>query len=447
MPVTIAIVGRPNVGKSTLFNRLTRARRSITHNRPGVTRDRVARDAQRPAGGAVVIVDTGGFEPDSGELIPQMVRDQALLAVRAADAVILLVDGASGPLPADAEIAGQLRRLGSKVLVAVNKCDRRLADLGAGEFAALGFPLVPISAEHGEGILDLWDALEPLLPPDLGGGETAADDASESAQELAVAIVGRPNVGKSSLLNLLVGEERVLVTATPGTTRDAVDTLVRHPSGTLRLIDTAGIRRRGRTDRGPEVLSVVMARKAIERARVCLIVIDGAAGLTAQDTHVAGLVTDAFRAAVVVINKVDLLADDGGASRRKLAEGVVDRLKFLKDTPVEFISARTGEGVGGVVARAVEVGHAFELRIGTGELNRVLRGAWEHHPPPGGRRPMRLLYATQVSSAPPVVALFTSAGTLHFSYLRYLENVVRGAFPLAGVPIRFIMRGRAGRSR
>jgi len=435
---TVAIVGRPNVGKSTLFNRLTRSRRAITHDLPGVTRDRVAADAERPTGGRVVLIDTGGFEPESEELIPAMVRRQALQAVETADVVVFMVDGAAGLIPADGEIAVQLRRTGRPVILVVNKGDRRDATLGAGEFSALGFPMLTVSAEHGHGISALWDEIEPLLPPP---GEEAAE-----ADELAVAIVGRPNVGKSSLLNRLLGEERVVVSEVPGTTRDAVDTVIEIDGRRVRLIDTAGIRRRGRTDRGPEVLSVIMARKAIERAHICLVVLDGDEGITAQDAHVAGLVLEAGRGTVVAVNKADLVGRDK-KTREELAERVVHRLKFLKETPVAYISALTGEGVLDLFPTTFSVAEAFALRIGTGELNRVLRAAWEHHPPPGGKKPAKLLYATQIGSRPPRIALFTNRDELHFSYMRYLENSVRQAFPLAGVPVRFIMRAKARRSR
>jgi len=436
---TVAIVGRPNVGKSTLFNRLARSRRAITHDLPGVTRDRVAVDVERPSGGKVVLIDTGGFEPESAEPIPAMVRRQAMQAVETADAVVFMVDGAAGLIPADEEIAVQLRRSGRPVILAVNKGDRRDATLGAGEFAALGFPMLTVSAEHGHGIGALWDALEPLLPP-------PDEEAGIAAEELSVAIVGRPNVGKSSLLNRLLGEERVMVSEVAGTTRDAVDTVIEIDGRRVRLIDTAGIRRRGRTDRGPEVLSVVMARKAIERAHICLLLLDGEQGITAQDAHVAGLVLEAGRGAVVVVNKSDLIGRDA-ALRRDLAERVVDRLKFLKGTPVVFVSALTGEGVATLAPTTFAVAEAFALRMGTGELNRVLRAAWDHHPPPGGKRPAKLLYATQIGSRPPRIALFTNRQELHFSYLRFLENTVRQAFPLAGVPVRFIMREKARRSR
>lgn len=435
---TVAIVGRPNVGKSTLFNRLTSSRKALTHDLPGVTRDRVAGEAVRPAGGFVVVVDTGGFEPQSEELFPSLVRGQALKAIAAAHVVLLVVDGSAGVLPQDAEVAGVVRRLGVAVVLVVNKVDRRDAAVGAGEFAALGFPLVAVSAEHGLGLDELWEALERHLPPP-SPGETPPRG------ELAVAVVGRPNVGKSSLLNCILGEERFIVADVPGTTRDAVDTVIDAGGRTVRLVDTAGIRRRGRTDRGPEVLSVVLARKAIERAHVCLLVLDAGAGVTAQDAHIAGLTHERGRAAVVVVNKSDLLPA-GEAARRHLSARVVEGLHFLKDTPVLFASARTGAGTARILPRALAVGDAYFSRIGTGELNRVLRAAWEAHPPPQGRKPARLYFATQVSTAPPTVVLMTSTQRpLHFSYLRQLENAVRAAFPLAGVPIRFIMRKRSGR--
>ncbi len=438
MPPTIAIVGRPNVGKSTLFNRMTRARRAITHDLPGVTRDRVAADAPRPSGGFVVVVDTGGFEPDSQAEIPALVREQALLAISSADAVVLVTAGPEGILPADREIAAQLHRTGTPTVVAVNKLDRRDAEYAAGEFSALGFPVVEVSAEHGLGIGTLWEELEKVLPLPQ---EEAQPDA-----ELAVAIVGRPNVGKSSLLNRLLGEERVLVSETPGTTRDAVDTLVACGGTTIRLIDTAGIRRKGRTDRGPEVLSVMMATRAIERAQVCLVVVEAGEGVTAQDTHVAGYVAEAGRGAVVTINKADLIEAEGREGRDRLRVRVLERLKFLKDTPVLFASALTGAGIARLLPAALEVGAAFRLRVPTGELNRVLRTAWERQPPPGGKRPVRLYYATQIGSGPPRFALFVSGtGKLHFSYLRYLENALREAFPLAGAPIRFNIRGKRDR--
>jgi GTPase len=432
---TIAVVGRPNVGKSTLFNRLLKTRKTITHDLPGVTRDRIASEAERPSGGSVILVDTGGFEPDSETLIPALVRGQALLAIEEASVVILLVDGAAGLNPDDAEIGRLLRRTGKPVILVVNKSDRRDAALGYGEFSALGFPLLCVSAEHGLGIGELWEELEKFLPPPL--------ESTHVAPELAVAIIGRPNAGKSSLTNRLLGTERVMVSEVPGTTRDSVDSLVEVNGHTIRLVDTAGIRRRGRTDKGPEVLSVVMARRAIERSHVCLMLIDAGEGATAQDTHVAGHVTEAGRGVVVVVNKADLLPAQGPDARRKLHDDVLERFKFVKDTPIVFISALTGAGVDQVLPTAFEVGLAYRMRIGTGELNRVLREAWERKPPPGGKKPPRLYYATQLSGGPPSFVLFVSGvGKLHFSYIRYLENALRGTFHLAGVPIRFMIRGK-----
>ncbi len=429
---TVALVGRPNVGKSTLFNRLARSRKALTHDVPGVTRDRVAAEAERPSGGLVVLVDTGGFDPESQATIPALVREQALVAVEQAQVVLLVVDGAEGLVPADQELAELLHRSGKPSIVVVNKADRKDARFGSSDFLSLGFPVVAVSAEHGKGIEDLWGQVEALLPP--------PEVVELPPPELAVAIVGRPNVGKSSLLNRLLGEERVLVSEIPGTTRDAVDTPVTFGGKRLLLVDTAGIRRKGRTEKGVEVLSVVMARKAIERAQVCLLVLDGSEGVTAQDAHVAGLVQEAGKGVVVVVNKSDLLSRE---DKNRLVGDVEFKLKFLKDTPCLFVSARTGKGVGKLLPEALRVGENFQRRIGTGELNRVLREAWESHPPPGGKGPAKLYYATQVGTSPPRFKLFTNLkGELHFSYLRFLENAMRRAFPLAGVPVRFIIAGK-----
>lgn len=429
---TVALVGRPNVGKSALFNRLAGRRKALTHDLPGVTRDRVVAEAQRPSGGLVFLVDTGGFDPDAQATIPALVREQALVAVEQAQVILLVVDGAEGLVPADQELAEVLRRSGKPTIVVVNKADRADARFGTSDFLPLGFPALEISAEHGRGIDELWEHLEALLPP--------SEPVEVQPPELAVAIVGRPNAGKSSLLNRILGEERVLVSEIPGTTRDAVDTPVTFRGKRILLVDTAGIRRKGRTEKGVEVLSVVMARKAIERAQVCLVVVDGGEGVTAQDTHVAGLVQEAGKGAVVVVNKADLLSRE---ARRRLLEDVEFKLRFLKDTPCLFVSALTGAGVAKLLPQALKVGENFQRRIGTGELNRVLRAAWESHPPPGSKGPAKLYYATQVGTAPPRFKLFTNLkGELHFSYLRFLENALRQAFPLAGVPVRFMIVGK-----
>lgn len=429
---TVALVGRPNVGKSTLFNRLAGRRKALTHDMPGVTRDRVVAEAQRPNGGLFWLVDTGGFEPETQATIPAMVREQALMAIAQAQLILLVVDGVEGLVPADQELAEVLRRSGKPTLVVVNKADRQDARFAMSDFLPLGFPCVAVSAEHGTGMEELWEQMETLLPP--------AESVEVEAPELAVAIVGRPNVGKSSLLNRILGQERVLVSEIPGTTRDAVDTLLTVGGKRLLLVDTAGIRRKGRTERGVEVLSVIMARKAIERAQVCLLVLDGSEGVTAQDAHVAGLVQEAGKGVVVVINKADRLTREG---KKRLLEDVEFKLKFLKDTPCLFVSALTGVGMGKLLPQVFQVGRNFQRRIGTGELNRVLRAAWESHPPPGGKAAAKLFYATQVGTAPPRFKLFTNLkGELHFSYLRFLENALRQAFPLAGVPVRFMIVGK-----
>ncbi len=432
MMPTVALVGRPNVGKSTLFNRLAGRRKALTHDVPGVTRDRVVAEARRPSGGSILLVDTGGFDPESQATIPALVREQALVAVAEAQVILLVVDGTEGLLPADEELAAHLRRSGKPTVVVVNKADRRDARFAVSDFLPLGLPTIPISAEHGLGLDGLWEELERLLPP---------SEAEElPPPELAVAIVGRPNVGKSSLLNRILGEERVLVSPLPGTTRDAVDTPVSFGNRRLLLVDTAGIRRKGRTEQGVEVLTVVMARKAIARAQVCLLVVDGAEGITAQDAHVAGLVEEAGRGVVVVVNKADLVSPE---KKRRLRDELELRLKFLKDTPVAFVSALTGRGVGRLLPLAWEVGQNFHRRMGTAELNRVLRAAWAEHPPPGGKKEPKLFYATQVRTGPPVIKLFTNLREEpHFSYQRFLENVLRQAFPLAGVPVRVIIQGK-----
>lgn len=428
---TVALVGRPNVGKSTLFNRLTGKKKALTHDLPGVTRDRVVGEGKRPSAGLVWFVDTGGFDAESRATIPALVRRQALLAITESHTILLVVDGVEGLLPADRELAAMLRRSGKPVLVVVNKSDCRQARFSLGEFQALGFPAVAVSAEHGQGMDELWQQLEAMLPP--------PSPVALTPPTLAVAIVGRPNVGKSSLLNRLLGEERVLVSEVPGTTRDTVDTVLNFQGRPILLVDTAGIRRKGKTEKGVEVLSVVMARKAIERAHVCLLVVDGAEGVTSQDASVAGLVQKASRAVLVVVNKADLLSRE---QKRALFQDVGVKLKFLKDTPVLFVSALQGSGVGRVIPEALKLGEYFHRRIGTGELNRVLRAAWQEHPPAGGRGAAKLYYATQINTGPPVFKLFTNVQQLHFSYLRYLENALRRTFPLAGVPIRFIIQGK-----
>ena len=436
----VVIVGRPNVGKSTLFNRLTRSRRALVHDLPGVTRDRIVGEAERPAGGVVTLVDTGGLLMGDADRFVPLIREQAEAAISEADAVILLLDGDVGPIPEDREIAGYLRGLGVPVVPAVNKADRRGVDLQAFEFHRLGLgePVV-VSAEHGTGLDDLWEALEGWLP----APEEQAAAEETGPDEVAVAIIGRPNVGKSSLLNRLAGSDRVLVSEVPGTTRDAVDVVVEKDGHRFRFVDTAGIRRKGRTDRGPEVLSVVLARQHLERAQVCLLLVDAVEGVTRQDAHVGGYAWEAGRAVAVVVNKWDLV-DDRETARRALDDQLERQLKFLRHAPRLFLSALTGRGVHRLLPVMAELAEAHRRRVSTSELNRLLHQVWQRHPPPaGGRRAPKLLYATQVGSGPPTFMLFTNlAEKPHFSYLRHLENSLREALDLEGVPIRVMIRTR-----
>ena len=436
----VVIVGRPNVGKSTLFNRLTKSRRALVHDLPGVTRDRIIAEAVGPGGRAITLVDTGGLLLEDQDGYIPLIRAQAETALQGAAAVLLLLDGASGLLPEDREIAGFLRPLGVPVVPVVNKTDRKLVEHQAAEFFALGLgEPVAVSAEHGMGIAELWEALEGHL------GEAPEADAEEETKPSAVrvAIIGRPNVGKSSLLNRLVGLPRALVSEIPGTTRDAVDVLVERDDRRYVFVDTAGIRRKGRTDRGPEVLSVVMARRAIERADVCLVMIDAVEGVTRQDAHVAGYAWDAGRALLVLVNKWDLVTDRK-AARAALEHQVNQHMKFARTAPVLFLSALTGQGVNALYPLLDSVSRAYGLEVATSELNRVLHGAWQRQPPPvAGKREPKLFYAIQVRHGPPIFVLHTNFSTgLHFSYTRHLENTLREALGLAGVPIRVMIRGR-----
>ena len=435
----IVIVGRPNVGKSTLFNRLTRSRRALVHDLPGVTRDRIIADADRPHGGRVSVVDTGGLLLEDEDHFVPMIRSQAEEAIRGADAVVFLLDGEAGPIPEDRDIAQYLRALGVPVVPVVNKADRTGVELGAPEFNSLGLgEPVPVSAEHGLGIDELWAALE----PHLGAVEDASEEPART-DEVQVAIIGRPNVGKSSLLNRLIGVSRVLVSELPGTTRDAVDVVMERDGVRYRCVDTAGIRRKGRTDRGPEVLSVVIARRHLERADICLVVVDGAAGIKGQDAHVAGYAWEAGRSTVLVVNKWDLV-DDRATARRDIEDQIGQNMAFVRHAPVVFLSALTGKGAHRLFPVLAELNRAHSLRVPSADLNRVVRQAWQAHPPSAlGRHEPRLYYCAQVGTAPPRFVLFTNlAAPPHFSYVRHLENALRSTFGFDGVPIRVMIKGR-----
>jgi GTP-binding protein len=439
LPVVV-VVGRPNVGKSTLFNRLTRSRRALVHDLPGVTRDRIFGEAERMGGGTVNVVDTGGLLMEDEDTFVPLIRGQAEAAIRDSDVVILLLDGESGPIPEDREISDYLRGLGVPVVPVVNKGDRKGVDLQAHEFHRLGLgePVV-ISAEHATGIDLLWEALNLHLP----AVEEAEDEAEGSGDEIPVAVIGRPNVGKSSLINRLLNDERLLVSEISGTTRDAVDTILEKDGVRYQFVDTAGIRRKGKTDRGPEVLSVVMARRYLERADICLVVVDAEEGITNQDAHVAGYAWEAGRAVILVINKWDLVKDRG-LGRARLEDQAGQQLKFMLHAPRVYLSALNGTGVHRLFPEMQNLHQAYRRRTSTNDLNRIMREAWESRPPAmAGKKGPRLYYCSQVRHSPPHFVLFTNLSkTPHFSYVRYLENVLRKALGLDGVPFRVIIRGR-----
>jgi len=431
----VAIVGRPNVGKSTLFNRLVGGRRAIVDDMPGVTRDRLYGDCEW-RGRQLVLVDTGGFEPDAIGIMVQ-VRAQAEHAVAEADVIVFLVDAREGLSPADVEVAGLLRRAATKpILLAVNKVDSAGQESLAAEFHRLGFdPLFPVSAEQGQGIGELLDAVVDRLPE--------APPAEAPSGAITVAIVGRPNVGKSSLLNCILGAERVVVSPEPGTTRDAIDTRFSYEGREYVLVDTAGIRAKGRLGRSVERYSVSRALAAIRRADVALIVLDGAEGVTVQDTKIGGEAHAAGCATILVVNKWDLRAGQREAVG-EFGGDLRDKFKYLDYAPVTFVSALSGLRVMELFPKIDEVAAARAYRVPTPELNAVMREAVSRRPPAAERgRPVRIRYATQVAIKPPTFLIFSTASTLHFSYQRYLENCLRRAFGFPGTPIRVSVRGRA----
>jgi GTP-binding protein len=451
----VALVGRPNVGKSTLFNRLAGDRLAVVDDRPGTTRDRLVAEAEW-RGVAFDVVDTGGIDPtaigkgeplslDSADYIEQ-IRAQAEMAARGADAILFLVDVESGLTAPDQEVAAILRRQQRErdgvrsppVLLVVNKCDNARRRAQAVDFYELGMgDPIPVSAHHGTGTGDMLDRLFDALGP-IEAPEEMADSS------LHIAIVGRPNVGKSSLLNRLLGEERVIVSPIPGTTRDAIDTRMVYNKIPITLIDTAGIRRRGRIEPGVEKYSVLRALKAMDRADVVLLLIDGTEGVTAQDEHIAGMALDKMLSVIVLVNKWDLVPKDAH-TMPAYALQVREKLNFLDYVPVLFISAKTGTRVSKVIPLALQVQEERLRRIPTGELNRIVRAALDAHAPPSksGKR-LRIFYASQVRSDPPTFLFHVNdPGLVHFTYERFLENRIREHHSFLGTPLRLSFRKRA----
>ncbi len=504
LPV-VAIVGRPNVGKSTLFNRVVGdARAAIVEDRARTTRDRLYGDAEWN-GRRFVVVDTGGLEIAPDDPIEEQVQLQARLAINEADVIVFMVDAVTGTMPADDDAAQLLRRTTKPVLVAVNKADNQKRELDAAEFYALGWEeTLAISANHGRGVADLLDAVVWALPPEteaevarkareeeaeawakemararpdpyvVGDPANAVDEddtedddvspangaepgttgdisarwdaamAADDDEPPAIAFVGRPNVGKSSLLNALLGETRTIVSAVPGTTRDAIDTTIPWGRSEVVLIDTAGIRRRGKVASGTaaERYSTLRALKAISRADVAVLVLDAADGLTAQDAHVAGYVVEEGRGLIIAVNKWDIVEDKTHKSFDEFVANLRRELPFLDYAPIVSISAKTGQRVTRVLELAVDVWGERRKRISTGELNRLIASAVERTPPAmvRGRR-AKIRYATQAGVAPPTFVLFTTdPASIHFSYRRYLENRIRDTYEFTGTPIRLVFR-------
>ncbi len=430
---SVAIVGRQNVGKSTLLNRLTGKRQAITEDLPGTTRDRMYMPMSH-AGRDFDLVDTGGMENLPQDTLARSVNDQVRAAMKEASVVVFLVDAQAGLVPLDHEIADEVRKAGKPVVVTVNKADNARLSLNAAEFHTLGFgEPMPVSAVHGRGVEDLMDRVVELLPE--------PDTTPVEAPRLRIAIAGRANVGKSSLLNTLVGEERSIVSATPGTTRDAIDTPIDFGTGSVVLIDTAGIRRRGRIERGVEEYSVIRSLNAIDRADVVLIILDASEPATSQDTHIAGYAQDQGRGLVLVVNKTDLLEN---VDMTEFDRNMADRFKFIPYAQRLYVSARTGDGVDRIIPTAFEVQAQRCRRIPTPELNSLIRHALaKHSPPSSGGRLLKVLYATQVGVCPPEIIFFVNDPKLvHFSFQRFLENRLREVFGFTGTPIKFTFKSR-----
>ncbi len=433
MKPLVAIVGRPNVGKSTLFNRLVEEPRAIVEDLPGTTRDRLYADAQW-GGAAFTLIDTGGLVLWSEDELTMQVRRQVELAMAEAEAILFMVDVTEGLTAGDEEIAELLRVSQKPLFLVVNKADNEARRMAATEFFGLGLgEPYPISALHGTGTGDLLDALVASFPP---------REEVEEVEGVRVAIVGRPNVGKSSLLNALLGWERAIVSESPGTTRDAIDTQMSWDSQLVTLIDTAGIRRRGRVQRGVERYSVLRALRAIQRAHVVVLLLDAPEGVTAQDTHIAGYAMEEARGIVLVVNKWDLMKE---ADVSEYAKGVRQAFRFIPYAPLLFVSALTGRRVGTVLETALRVYQERLLRVPTSGLNRLLREAVASHAPPSKRgKRLRFYYATQAEVDPPTFVFFVNEPQLvHFSYHRYLENRLRERFGFEGTPLRLHFRRRS----
>ncbi len=436
----VAIIGRPNVGKSTLFNRLTGSRKSIVGDEPGITRDRIYGEVEWKAK-TFALVDTGGIVPDDDAIIPANIFKQASNAISEAQAIIWVVDSRAGATPLDEEIAVLLRNVGKPIFIAANKAESKRVEEEAAEFYQFGFELAPVSAEHGNNVGDLLDAVFDVL--------SFEEEIEEVEQkEIKLAIIGRPNVGKSSLLNKILGEERVIVSPIAGTTRDAIDTELTVDGQKFLLIDTAGIRRKGKTTEMSEKLSIIMARKALERADVAILVIDAVEGFANTDANIAGYALDSGCSLIIAVNKWDAIEEKETNTANKFEENLRYKMKFLDWSPIITISALTGQRVNKILPIVQKANEARNLRITTAKLNDFFertvsqpRVGGGTAPGSGGNVRLHVQFITQAGIRPPLFVIFTSGGAggkggLHFSYLRYIENQLRENFDFFATPIR-----------
>lgn len=432
----VAIVGRPNVGKSTLFNKLIGERLSIVDDTPGVTRDRIYGDCEW-LGRKMLLVDTGGIEPYSDDIILTQMRRQAELAVETADVIVLVTDIRDGVVATDMEVASMMQKSGKPIVLAVNKCDS-IGEIPADfyEFYNLGLgDPIAISSVHGRGTGDLLDTVLSYLPKE--------DGEEEDDSKITVAVIGKPNVGKSSLINAICGEERTIVSNVAGTTRDATDTLVSNEYGDFLFIDTAGIRRKSKVDNAIEKYSVIRARMAVERANVCVIMIDALEGFTEQDSKIAGMAHDMGKACIICVNKWDAY-EKTDKSMQEYTTKLQHDFSFMSYAPFLFISAKTGQRLNKLFPLIVKVDNQNAMRISTGKLNEVLADATARVQPPTDRgRRLKIFYMTQASTRPPTFVCFVNRKDLfHYSYQRYIENQIRAVFGLEGTPVRLIIRER-----
>jgi GTP-binding protein len=450
-PILVAIVGRPNVGKSTLFNRLIGERKSIVGDEPGITRDRIYGQVEW-SGTRFSLIDTGGMVPDDDAVIPANILKQAGVAIDEAEVLIWVVDARAGITQLDEELASLLRGTGKHVLVAANKTDSSKLESESTEFYRFGFENVfPVSAEQGIGVGELLDGVVELL--NIKG---AQEEETTEPRELRLAIVGRPNVGKSSLLNRILGEDRVIVSPVAGTTRDAIDTVLHTPERTFRLIDTAGIRRKGKTDEMAEKLSVIMARKSLERADVAIVLVDALEGVTALDANIAGYAVDAGCSIIIAVNKWDVVKDKETNTAAEFERDLREKMKFLEWAPVITISALTGQRVEKILPLVLRADEARNRRIPTSQLNDFFekaisqpRGGSAPSPGKGGLSRLKIQYLTQAGIRPPTFVVFTSGGKpgLHFSYERYLLNRLREEFDFFATPLRIVEKHKRNRAR